>query len=142
MWWTQAARIGWALVIAIPLLAAALWIEHHRANPLLNTRWLGSLDIVRFTIVTLMARIVLSEQNFGAVGLLTTLGQNNDQFRTLFTIVFIASVAGVVASAVTLDVTRLTHPIMFAIGLVAIAAFADSFSTNLTRAPQLYATRR
>ncbi|MET4898024.1 MFS transporter [Sphingomonadaceae bacterium jetA1] len=140
-WWTQAAWIGWALAIAIPLLVAALWIEHHRAHPLLNTQWLGSLDIVRFAIVTLMARIVLSEQNFGAVGLLTALGQNNDQFGTLFTIVFVASIAGVVASAVTLDVNRLTHPIMFAIGLVAIAAFADSFSTNLTRAPQLYATQ-
>ncbi|HIV76466.1 MFS transporter [uncultured Sphingomonas sp.] len=141
VWWTQAAWIGWALVIAIPLLALALWIEHHRANPLLNTRWLGSIDIVRFAIVTLMARIVFSEQNFGAVGLLTTLGQNNDQFGTLFTIAFVASVAGVIASAVTLDVTRLTHPVMFAIGLVAIAAYADSFSTNLTRAPELYATQ-
>ena len=72
---------------------------------------------------------------------MTTLGQNNDQFGTLFTIAFVASVAGVIASAVTLDVTRLTHPVMFAIGLVAIAANADSFSTNLTRAPELYATQ-
>ena len=141
VWWTQAAWIGWALVIAIPLLALALWIGHHRANPLLNTCWLGSMDIVRFAIVTIMARIVLSEQNFGAVGLLTALGQNNDQFRTLFTIAFIASVAGVVMSAVTLNPTKLTHPIMYAIGLVAIAAYADSFSTNLTRAPELYATQ-
>ncbi len=141
VWWTNVAWIGWALIAAIPMLGAALYIEHHRANPLLNTRWLGSADIVRFTIVTIMARIVLSEQTYAAVGLLTVLGQNNDQLVPFFTILFLASVAGVVLSAVTLDVTRLTHPIMLAIGLVAIAAFVDSQSTSLTRAPQLYVTQ-
>ncbi|QNQ11715.1 MFS transporter [Sphingomonas alpina] len=141
VWWTEASWIGWALIAAIPMFGAALAIEHRRANPLLNTRWLGSADIVRFTIVTIMARIVLSEQTFAAVGLLNTLGQNNDQLGPLFAIIFLASVAGVVASAVTLNVERLTHPIMLAIGLVAVAAFADSFSTSLTRAPQFYLTQ-
>ena len=64
VWWTEAAWIGWALLAAIPMLAAALVIEHGRANPLLNTRWLGSADILRFAIVTIMARIVLSEQTY------------------------------------------------------------------------------
>ncbi|WP_413060834.1 MFS transporter [Sphingomonas carotinifaciens] len=141
VWWTQAPWIGWALAAAIPLLAGALLLEHYRANPLLNTRWLGSADIIRFAIVTIMMRIALSEQTFGAVGLLTTLGQNNDQFGTLFAIIVLASVAGVVASAVTLDVQRLTHPVMFAIALVAVAAYADSFSTNLTRPQQFYVTQ-
>ena len=141
VWWTNAAWIGWALIAAIPMLAAALLIEHHRVNPLLNTRWLGSADIVRFTIVTIMARVVLSEQTYAAVGLLTVLGQNNDQLVPFFTIIFLASVAGVVLSAVTLDVNRPAHPIMLAIGLVAIAAFIDSHSTSLTRAPQMYASQ-
>ena len=141
VWWTNAAWIGWSLIGAIPLLAAALWIEHHRVNPLINTRWLASADIVRFTIVTLMARIVLAEQSFAAVGLLTTLGQNNDQLGTFFTIIFIASVAGVVLSAVTLDVERLAHPVMLAVGLVAVAAWMDAQSTSLTRAPELYVTQ-
>ncbi|MCP3735791.1 MFS transporter [Sphingomonas sp. RP10(2022)] len=141
VWWTNAAWIGWALIAAIPMLAAALLIEHHRVNPLLNTRWLGSADIVRFTIVTIMARIVLSEQSYASVGLLTVLGQNNDQLVPFFTIIFLASVAGVALSAITLDVTRLSHPIMLAIGLVAIAAFADSHATSLTRAPQMYASQ-
>jgi MFS family permease len=141
VWWTQSAWIGWALLAAIPMLAAALVIEHHRANPLLNTRWLGSADILRFAIVTLMARIVLSEQTYGAVGLLTVLGQNNDQLGTFFTIIFLATVTGVVASALTLNVEKLAHPVMLAIGIVAVAAFADSHATSLTRAPQLYATQ-
>lgn len=141
VWWTQAAWIGWALIIAIPMLALALLIESGRANPLLNTRWLASADIIRFTVVTVMARIVLSEQTVGAVGLLNALGQNNDQMQTLFAIVAVASVAGVVLSAVTLDVERPTHPIMLAVGLVAIAAFIDSRATSLTRAPQFYGTQ-
>ena len=141
VWWTNATWIGWSLIGAIPLLAAALWIEHHRVNPLLNTRWLASADIVRFAIVTLMARIVLAEQSFAAVGLLTTLGQNNDQLGTFFTIIFLASVAGVVLSAVTLDVERLAHPVMLAVGLVAVAAWMDAQSTSLTRAPELYVTQ-
>lgn len=141
VWWTQSAWIGWALLAAIPMLAAALVIEHHRANPLLNTRWLGSADIIRFAVVTLMARIVLSEQTYGAVGLLTVLGQNNDQLVPFFTIIFLATVAGFVISALTLDPTKLAHPVMLAIGLVAVAAWVDSSSTSLTRAPQLYATQ-
>jgi MFS family permease len=141
VWWTSTPWVGWALVAAIPMFAAAIAIEHNRANPLLNTRWLGSADIVRFTIVTIMARIVLSEQTYGAVGLLTALGQNNDQMQMLFVIILIASIAGVVASAITLNVEKLTHPVMLSVGLVAIAAFVDSFSTNLTRAPELYVTQ-
>ncbi|MGU3317115.1 MFS transporter [Sphingomonas sp. M6A6_1c] len=141
VWWTNAPWLGWALIAAILMLAAALAIEHHRVNPLLNTRWLGSADIVRFTVVTIMARIVLSEQTYASVGLLTVLGQNNDQLVPFFTIIFLASVAGVVLSAVTLDVDRPAHPIMLAIGLVAIAAFADSHATSLTRAPQMYASQ-
>lgn len=141
VWWTQAPWIGWALLAAIPMLVAALVIEHGRHNPLLNTRWLASADILRFAIVTVMARIVLSEQTFGAVGLLTVLGQNNDQLTTFFLIIFAATVVGVVASAATIDVQRLTHPVMLAIGLVAIAAYVDSHATSLTRAPQLYVTQ-
>ncbi len=141
VWWTQSAWIGWALAAAIPLFAGALLLEHDRANPLLNTRWLGSRDIVRFTIVTVMARIVLSEQTTGAVGLLTVLGQTNDQLQSLFVVILAASVAGVVASAVTLDVDKLAHPVMLAIGLVAIAALVDSHATSLTRPAQLYVTQ-
>ncbi len=141
VWWTQAPWIGWALIAAIPMLSVALLIEHGRANPLLNTRWLASADIVRFAVVTVMARIVLSEQSVGAVGLLTVLGQNNDQLMTFFAIIAAASLAGVVASAATLNVEKLAHPVMLAIGIVAVAAWIDSHATSLTRAPQLYVTQ-
>lgn len=76
VWWTNAAWIGWALLAAIPLFAAALILEHGRSNPLINICSLGSADILRFSIVTIMARIVLSEQNTAAVGLLTLFGHD------------------------------------------------------------------
>lgn len=141
VWWREAGWIGWALLAAIPMLAAALVIEHGRANPLLNTRWLASADIVRFAVVTVMARIVLSEQSFGAIGLLNALGQTNDQLTGLFVLITLATAVGVAASAATLNVEKLTHPVMLAIGLVAVAAWADSHSTSLVRAPELYLTQ-
>jgi hypothetical protein len=84
---------------------------------------------------------VLSEQTYASVGLLTVLGQNNDQLVPFFLILFLASAAGVALSAITLNVERLTHPVMLAIGLVAIAAYFDSHATSLTRAPQMYVTQ-
>ena len=141
VWWGEARWIGWSLLAAIPMLLAAFAIEHGRARPLINTRWLGSADILRFAIVTIMARIVLSEQSYGAIGLLTALGQNNDQLGPFFLILLAASVAGVVASAITINPEKLAHPVMLSVGLVAVAALIDSHSTSLTRAPQLYATQ-
>lgn len=140
-WWTQASWMGWALVLAIPLIAAALAIEHNRSNPLLNTRWLGSADIVRFAVVAIMVRICLSEQTFAAVGLLNTLGLNNDQLHGLFAIVLVATAAGSIASAMAIDPQRIGQSIMLAVGLVAVAAFVDAHATNLTRAPQMYLTQ-
>ncbi len=88
-----------------------------------------------------MARIVLSEQTLGAVGLLNLLGQNNDELQAFFAIIAVASVAGVLLSAVTLNLEKPAHPVMLAVGIVAVAAWLDSHSTNLTRAPQLYVTQ-
>lgn len=141
VWWTEAPWIGWSLVAAIPMLLIGLGIEHGRAQPLINTRWLGAADILRFAVVTTVARIALGEQNYAAIGLLTTLGQNNDELGGFYLLLFAASVTGVIASAVTLNPERLTHPVMLSIALVAIAALIDAQSTSLTRAGQLYATQ-
>jgi MFS family permease len=138
LWWTDTPWLGMALCAAIPMIMGAILIEHNRRNPLLHTRWLSSADIVRFAVVSILVRIVLSEQSFAAVGLLNTLGYNNDQFHTLFAIVALAMVAGSVLSAVLLNPLKLTQPVMFAVAVVAVAASIDSHSTNLTRPNQLY----
>ncbi len=138
LWWTEAPWLGYALCGAIVLITAALLIEHNRANPLLNTRWLGSADILRFAIVAISVRVLLSEQTFGAVGLLTALGMNNDQFFTLFLIVSLVSVLGVAASAVTLNPLNLGRPIFISVLLIAVGAYIDANATNLTRPADMY----
>jgi MFS family permease len=133
LWWTEVAWLGWALCGAIALLSTALVIEHNRANPLLNTRWLGSGDIVRFALVATLLRLLLSEQTYGVVGLLMALGVNNDQLVGLFTWVTVATVIGIAVSALTIDPQRLGSPIVLALTCIALGSFLDTRATSLYR---------
>jgi len=138
LWWTQAPWLGYATCGAILAITAALMIEHNRANPLLNTRWMASRDILRFAIVAISVRILLSEQSFGAFGLMTTIGMNNDQLISLSLVMALATIAGIVASALTVNPMNLGRPIFISVVLIAIGAFIDSHATNLTRPDDLY----
>lgn len=140
-WWTDSAWLGWTLAASLPLFGAVFLIEFFRRNPLIDMHWIGTLNFLRFVMVGTLARIVLSEQSYGTVGLLSTLGCTNDQLFLFSLLTVIAAIAGVVVGAVMVGPNRLTEPVAFAIGLVAIAAYVDSFSTNLTRPPELYATQ-
>ncbi len=138
VWWMEAPWIGYALCAAVVLITAALLVEYHRADPLLNLRWLGSADIIRFAVVAMSVRIVLSEQTYGAIGLLGTLGMGNDQLIPLFGVVSVASLAGLIVSAATLNPLRLGTPIRISLILIAIGAFIDAGATNLTRPMEMY----
>lgn len=138
LWWTEAPWLGYAASAAIMLIAAALLIEHNRANPLLNTRWLASRDILRFALVATSVRVLLSEQSYGAIGLLTALGVSNDQLIMLGLVMVLATVAGLAASAITINPANLGRPIFWSVALIAIGAFIDSHSTNLTRPQNMY----
>jgi len=138
LWWTEAPWLGYALCGAILLIGAALLIEHNRANPLLNTRWMGSALILRFAFVATTVRVLLSEQTFGAIGLLTALGINNDQLFNLFLVISIVSVIGLAASALTVNPANLGRPIFISVALIAIGAFIDAHATNLTRPANMY----
>lgn len=138
LWWTSVPWIGYALIGALVLIPTAFFIEHLRRHPLLNTRWLGSADILRFALVATLVRVVLSEQSVGAVGLFTTLGLTNDQFHGLFTVILVATAAGTVVSAVTLNPLFLGKPILIALMLISVGALMDSYSNNLTRPQDMY----
>ncbi|WP_380925385.1 MFS transporter [Sphingomonas leidyi] len=138
LWWFEAPWIAPALIGAIVLLPIAWLIEHHRERPLLNTRWLASRDIVRFAFVSILVRVVLSEQTIGASGLLTVLGMGNDQMRMLYLVVLLATLAGVVVGALTLDPLFLGKPILIALALIGLGAWLDSGSTNLVRPHDMY----
>ncbi|HEX8662323.1 MAG TPA: MFS transporter, partial [Brevundimonas sp.] len=138
VWWTEAAWVGWALIGTIVLLGAALIIEFNRDTPLINLRWMAGPDIVRLGLAIVGVRIVLSEQTAGAVGLMTQLGVGPDQMHGLFALILIATAAGSLTSAFTLNMEKLNKPIAIALGLIAVGAFIDSHATTLTRPVQLY----
>ncbi|RYF91734.1 MAG: MFS transporter [Caulobacteraceae bacterium] len=138
VWWTEAAWIGWALCGALILIVSAFVIEHNRKNPLLQTRWMGSADILRLALVSILVRVILSEQTVGAVGLMTVEGIGSDQLRGLFAIILIATITGSAVSALTMNPANLGPPLLAALALMAIGAFMDSDASNLTRPENLY----
>jgi hypothetical protein len=137
-WWVTTPWLGWALAAAVLLLAAAVLIEHWRARPLLMTRFIGQRAILRIVAVAFCVRIILAEQTYGSVGLLSALGYGTEQFRTLFIIVTVASVAGLFAGVFATRPQSPARPIQIACLLVAIAALMDSGATSLTGPPNFY----
>ncbi|PHX44520.1 MFS transporter, partial [Pseudomonas sp. NZIPFR-PS5] len=137
-WWLEEPWIGIALASSIVLILAGLCIEHNRTRPLLITRWLGSGRMIRFAFGVLLTRIVLSEQSTGAVGFLQGLNQGTEQLHTLYLFMLLGSVAGLAVSALTINPQHLFKPLIISLALMAIGSSMDSFSTSLTREPQMY----
>lgn len=132
VWWTT-AWLGYATAAAIVLIGTALLIEHNRANPLLNTRWMRTRNVLRFIVIVLAIRVLLSEQTYGSTGLLTTLGMGSDQLVTLNVVLTLASIAGLVTGVLTLNPKDLLWPVVVSVAIISVAAFLDSRATNLTR---------
>lgn len=137
MWWTT-PWLGYATAAAILLIGAAMLIEHNRANPLLNTRWMRTRNIVRFMVVVAVIRVLLSEQSYGSTGLLTVVGMGNDQLVRLNLVILGASILGIAASVASLNPKDLLWQIVVSAGLIAVGAFMDADATNLTRPGNLY----
>ena len=130
LWWFEQPWIGVALAGAVVLLAAAFCVEHNRANPLLNIRFFTNANIVKLGVSMILVRIVLSEQSVGAVGFLRAVGLDNTQMQTLYTVVLCATVAGIVVSALTVNVNHLMAPQVISLVLMAIGAWIDAHATN------------
>jgi MFS family permease len=141
LWWFDTRWIGLALAGAIVLITAAFFVEHMRRYPLLNVRWLTNASIVRLGIGLVLVRIVLSEQSVSAVGFLRGVGLLNDQMETLFLIVLLATLAGVVVGAMTINLDHLLAPQVISLVLMALGAFIDSHATNVTRPQQMYVSQ-
>lgn len=139
-WWTT-PWLGWALAGAILLIGAAFLIEHNRANPMLHTRWMTSKDIVIFASTGALMRVLLSEQGFGAGGLLTTVGMINDQLVTYYWIITGATFIGLVVLIARLDTSDLQRPLLVALALIAVAAFVDTQAGLLSRPENFYWTQ-
>jgi MFS family permease len=137
VWWLESRWLGYSLAGAIVLIAGALLIEHNRARPLLNTRWLTNANIARLAMSVLLIRVVQSEAS-GTVGFLQALGLQNDQMMTLWWVVIFGAVAGMTVSALTITPARIPAQLMFSLAVMAAGAYMDSDATNLTRPSDLY----
>jgi len=137
-WWTDVAWLGWALAASVALIAGAIIVEHRRANPLINTRWLATREIVRLMAVAASVRVLLSEQAFGSVGLLNVVGMINDQMVVLNLIVIAASIAGLATAVLTFRPDNVARPITIAVVLIVIGSFMDADANNLTRPSSFY----
>jgi hypothetical protein len=106
-WWADAPFLGWMLLGSIPLFAGVFAVESHRARPLLRLDWLTTGDMLRIAGLAILVRVALAEQTYGSVGLLTSGGLTNDQLHTLFVLVALADVAGVIVACLTFSKERL-----------------------------------
>ncbi len=137
-WWMEKTWIGLASAASIALICAGLAIEHNRKNPLLITRWLGSGAIWRLGLAVILFRVVLSEQSIGAVGFLQTLNMGSEQLHSLYAVMLLGSVAGLAVSAWTINPQHLIKPLLISLAMIAIGAWMDSGSTNVTRQSNMY----
>ena len=139
LWWTSTPWLGVVLAASIVLLCA--WIEHNRRNPMINTRWLASADMLRLGLAILLIRLVLSEQSTGAIGFFQTLGLANTQLQTLFALMLLGAVVGVVASALLINPARIAEHLIIAVAAICIGCFMDARATSLTRPEQMYVSQ-
>lgn len=137
-WWFSTPWLGICLALALVLIVAAVVLEHNRTNPLINTRWLSNGMIVRLGIAMIMIRIVLAEQNTGAIGFLQQLGLQNDQLHGLALAIIAGVICGIVASALTIKPTQLNWPIVTSLAIMIVASLMDAQSNPLTRPGDLY----
>ena len=140
VWWST-PWLGYAVAGAILLIGGAMLIEHNRANPMLNTRWIASRDVLRFAMIAASMRILLGEQNYGSIGLLTAVGMGQDQLVTFYLVVTAATIAGLVVGVATMNPLDLLRQIVISIALIGIAAWLDADASNLTRPANLYITQ-
>ena len=138
LWWADTPWLGELLCGSVVLIGAGCMIEFHRDRPLLQLRWLTTVNIARFVGIALLMRLALAEQTFGSVGLLSAAGLNNDQLHTLFIFVGLSMAAGIAVAAVTLNEARLPYQVMLAALCVRAGALLDSHANGLTRPEQLY----
>lgn len=135
-WWTT-PWLSYPLIIAVVTISIALWIETHRKNPMLQVRWMRSRNIIAFTITGAVMRILLSEQNVGAAGLLANLGYGNDQLITFYAVILAASVLALVISIFRTNAIDLRRPVIFAVALIAVGAWLDT-DISLNSAPYMF----
>lgn len=137
-WWEDNPWMAYAVIAALIMVTVAGLIEHHRAHPLVMTRWLGTGDAFRFGMGAVGMRFLLSEQSYTAPGLLRMLGMGPDQLQPLYAVIFAGTIAGAVASALMFGPKRIVAILGVSITLVVAGSYLEHSATNLTRPQDVY----
>nr|WP_284337320.1 MFS transporter [Comamonas sp. NoAH] len=132
-WWFDAPELAWLLIGAIGLLSAGLYIEHHRPHPMFLTRWFTQGATIRFVIGAIVLRFLTTEQSYGVVGLMRTLGMTPDQMQPLFAVILLGTLLGIVLSSATFGLQTVGIQLMAAIVLLGVGAYMDFGRTSLDR---------
>jgi MFS family permease len=140
-WWNAQPWMGYALIGSLVLTLVAVVIEHHRSNPLIQTRWLASAATIRFAFGALSIRFLLSEQSYGAVGLLRTLGMTADQLQPLYAVMLLGLVCGILGSALTFGPKAVVPQILFSVVLIGVGSVLDINATSLIRPHDVFVSQ-
>lgn len=137
-WWFEAPWLGALVALAIVSLTLFGMLELRRQNPLLDLRWIFSWPNLHLAGVLIVFRAVTAEQSSTMVSFLQQLGIQNDQMAALFSLILLGSVLGGAACAVLMVRSQSGLAHVIALSLIALGAFLDSQSNNLTRPEQFY----
>lgn len=132
-WWVEQQWIAEALIVALALFIVGFVFEHYRSNPLVKTRWLGTAETARFAIGAFMMRLLLSEQTYGATGLLRTLGMGPDQLQFFYAVMLAGIVVGFALSALTFGPKAVPVQLIAAIAMILIGSLIDNSASSDTR---------
>src|SRR3546814_13948300 len=91
-----------------------------------------------FAVGAAVMRVLLSEQSFGAFGLLSAVGMGNDQLILYQGVITLATIAGLAVGLMTLNPLALLRPVLISCALIAVGSFMDADASNLTRPANLF----
>ena len=129
-WWLNTPWLAYALIASIVLFTLAGILEYSRSRPLIQLRWLANRWTLMFMLGALLMRLLISEQNYGAVGLLRAMGMNPEQLQPLYGVILCGMVLGIVVGACTFTEKTIFPQILLSVALICIGGYLDLHSTS------------
>ena len=132
-WWFNAPWLAYALIASLVLFALAALLEYSRRTPLIQLRWLMHPTTLTFMAGAIMMRFMISEQNYGVVGLLRAMGVVPEQLQALYGVIFVGMLLGVIVGAATFSPQAILPQILTSILLIGVGGWLDLHSPSLSR---------
>ncbi|WP_028357954.1 MFS transporter [Brackiella oedipodis] len=135
-WWLGYLAAGSLLFTGICVV-----IERHRKRPMLYISWFATSDIIVFGLTAAVVRLLTSEQNVGAYGLLTSQGLTLFEMIGFNAVIVIFSTLGTLVGLFSVNLADIRRGVIFAMLIIAIASFIDVGQSTESRPNQFYLTQ-